>query len=382
MNATRPRVLILSFTETARNPRPLKQIAVLKDDYEVTVASFGSSPDPDVEFIQLNPNPPRKGLARVVGVFTLLFLVRLFRVHEWLNPRNRDAIDRLSGRKWEVVIAHDPDTVAVAERIESVRGLLVDLHEFSPDMSVPSLRWRLLDRPYYKWVCANRVTRAAAVTTVSPGIVERYKREFGIEAELVMNATPFQDLAPSETSDTIRLVHSGIAAPDRRLEVLIEAVVASSANVTLDLFLVETTAAYSQLLRDRANGDARIRFNEPVAYRDLVSTLNRFDVGVHVIAPTSFNNLWALPNKLFDFVQARLGVIVGPSPAMAEIVEREQLGAVLPGFDATDLQVEIERLDVTVVREWKRAAADAAPRLSGESQARIWRMIVDRLAQV
>jgi len=377
--SARPRVLILSFTETIRNPRPLKQIAVLKDRYDVTVASFGPSPDPDVEFIALDPDPPRRGLAKVTGIFTLLFLLRMYRAHESLDARNQDPLRRLRGRSWDLVIAHDPDTLAVAMQLDSRNGVLVDLHEFSPDMNEPSWRWRVLDQPYYRWVCRTHVPRAAAVTTVSPGIVDRYRREFGFESTLVMNATPYFDGSPSDPGTTIRLVHSGIAAPDRRLEVLVDAVVASGADVTLDLFLLEPDADYSALLRRRAGADPRIRFNDPVAYRDLVPTLNRFDVGVHVIAPTSFNNLWALPNKFFDFIQARLGVIIGPSPAMARIAEEEGIGVVLPSFEADDLRAALDSLERGQVDAWKRASDLAAPRLSGEAQASIWADLVDDL---
>ena len=44
--------------------------------------------------------------------------------------------------------------------------------------------------------------------------------------------------------------------------------------------------------------------------------------------PINFNNKLALPNKLFDYVQARLGVLIGPSPEMVHYVEEYDLGEV------------------------------------------------------
>ena len=78
------------------------------------------------------------------------------------------------------------------------------------------------------------MSRAAAVTTVSQGIVEAYSREFGINADLVMNATPYHDLTPAPMESPIRLVHSGSASPARKIEVLIDALKQTTANVTLD----------------------------------------------------------------------------------------------------------------------------------------------------
>ena len=45
--------------------------------------------------------------------------------------------------------------------------------------------------------------------------------------------------------------------------------------------------------------------------------LSRRSGGLHLLPPVSFNNANALPNKIFDYVQARLGLIVGPADAPA-----------------------------------------------------------------
>ena len=47
---------------------------------------------------------------------------------------------------------------------------------------------------------------------------------------------------------------------------------------------------------------------------------NQYDVGVFLL-PASFpNQVHVLPNKLFDYIQARLAVAIGPSHEMAEVV--------------------------------------------------------------
>lgn len=42
-----------------------------------------------------------------------------------------------------------------------------------------------------------------------------------------------------------------------------------------------------------------------------------------MIPPATFNHIWCLPNKFFDFLQARLGIVTGPSPERARIVDEE-----------------------------------------------------------
>jgi hypothetical protein len=219
-------------------------------------------------------------------------------------------------------------------------------------------------------------TKATATTTVSQGIANQYEAAFGLHPELVVNATAYHSLSPRPTSRPIRLVHSGVATPSRQLEVLIDAVTATSALVTLDFYVLGRGTDYYESLVRRASSNGRIMFRDPVPYDRLVSTLNTYDVGVHVIPPTSFNQRWALPNKFFDFVQARLGVLIGPSPAMTGYVERYGFGAVTAGFSATDLTAVLNELDPLIVDKWKRASDRAARVLTAESQAETWRRLV------
>ena len=93
----------------------------------------------------------------------------------------------------------------------------------------------------------------------------------------------------------------------------------------------------------------------------------------------NFNNRWALPNKFFDYVQARLGVIIGPSPEMARVLTEHGFGAVAAGFTAADLAAVLDGLVPATVAGWKQASDASARALSGESQAEAWAEAIDRL---
>ncbi len=250
------------------------------------------------------------------------------------------------------------------------------MHEYAPKQSLPSLKWNLLYQPYYSWLCRTYAARAAAVTTVSSGIVDEYRRVFGFEPTLVVNATPYQDLKIGLVGSPLRLVHSGGIAVQRRLDIMIQGVRESSANVTLDLYLVGGESALMAQLRALAGGDPRIRFREPVPYAELISTLNGYDLGLSIFPPTTFNLAWCLPNKFFDFVQARLDVIVGPSPEMERFVEEYEIGLVLSDFEPSSLAVALESLTAERVAEWKGASGRSVRELSGEEQGKIWGGIV------
>ncbi len=376
MSERRPRILILSYTPTAREPRIIKQIAEFRGAYDVTTAGYGPAPAGVDAHIELDPNPPQLGVARIPGIFSLMLLLRMHGQYMRLEPRDRAAYEALKDGGWDVIVAHDAQILSLASRLAPRYGVLADMHEYAPKQSLDSLRWRMLDQPYFIRMCRQFLPEMAAITTVSSGIVDEYRREFGVEPTLVVNATPYQDLEIGEVGTPIRLVHSGGVAPQRRLDIMVDGVRGSSADVTLDLYLVDDGTGLLDELKALAAGEDRIRFREPVPYDDLVRTLNGYDLGLSIFPPTTFNLAWCLPNKFFDFVQARLGVIVGPSPEMARIVDQYGFGLVLPDFEPSSLAAALESLTAETITAWKAVSARHVRELSGEEQGRIWGRVV------
>lgn len=376
MSTRRPRILIVSYTPTEQEPRIVKQISEFRRDYHVTTAGFGPRPDGVAEHIELERAPRRTGLALIPGIFSLLLLLRLHRFYARLEPRDRASYRRLKGGDWDVIVAHDAQTQYVASLLAPRYGVLADMHEYAPKQGKPTFIWNVLYRPYYSWLCRRYVAKAAAVTTVSSGIVDEYRRVFGFEPTLVINATPYQERAIQPVGAPLRLVHSGGISPQRRLDIMIRGVRESSADVTLDLYLVGGESPLMSQLKAQAEGEPRIRFREPVPYRDLVETLNGYDVGLSIFPPTTFNLAWCLPNKFFDFIQARLGVIVGPSPEMERFVNEYGMGLVLPDFEPSSLAAALDALTPEQVTRWKTASDSHVHELSGEEQGKIWGRVV------
>lgn len=377
--SSRSKILILTYTPFAQEPRALKQVRYLKDAHDVTTAGYGPQPFADIPHIEIPEIDQIRG-----GFFGRMLNLALL-VVRWHRPLSKlNAIDRLTARlvgdqDWDIVIAHDLKTLDAALSLAPRNGVIVDLHEYAPRQEEHSFLWRLLIAPYFRWMCRTRVPLAAAVVSVSQGIADEYQRVFGFESTLVVNATPYAELTPAKVSKPIRLVHSGGVAPQRRLDIMIRGVRESKADVTLDLYLVGTESPVMSQLRSLAAGDSRIRFRDPVPYGELIKTLNTYDVGLSIFPPTTFNLAWCLPNKFFDFVQARLGVIVGPSPEMARFVDEYAMGTVLPDFEPASLAAALEALSPDVVSTWKQASDKHASALSSESQSEIWRELIDRV---
>lgn len=146
-----------------------------------------------------------------------------------------------------------------------------------------------------------------------------------------------------------------------------------------DLFLMPNDPAHLGELQSLASTVPGVTVHHPVAYRDLVTRLNDYDLGVFVLPPTTRNYEWALPNKFFDFVQARLGIVVGPTPQMAQYVHDHGLGVVTDDFTAESLGRALRAITDEQVADFKAASNAVAQALSAEVAVEGWRRALVRM---
>ncbi|GHD42567.1 glycosyltransferase family 1 protein [Mycetocola manganoxydans] len=367
-------LLIVSFSPIATDARVLKQVERFTPTYNVTTCGYGPKPEGVAEHIRIPDDVPANDLNG------RLITLHLYSRAYWSIGAVRWTKAALAGRRFDLILANDVETVPLALSLRPKRGVHADLHEYSPRLHAEFEGWLRRIAPYYEWLCRRYVSKAQSWTTVGEGLANEYQRNFGFHPRLVTNAAPFADLTPQPVGQTIRLVHSGAALRKRNIHTLISAVAGSPADVTLDLYLTANDPAYLAELRAGADASDRITLHDPVPYSELVKTLNNFDVGVHFLPPVNFNNEWALPNKMFDYVQARLGIIVGPSAEMAAYVKRFHLGDVAADFSMEALQAAIAELTADSVREYKAGSDAAALELSAGPQVDVWEESISRLA--
>lgn len=371
-----PRILCISLSPLQRDARVLRQIGVLAGLGEVTTVGYGPAPEGATEHIEVPANLP--SLPQTVsGVATLA--LRQWRRAELAAPAVRFALDALREQRFDLVVSNDARVLALAHAVAKGAPVWADLHEWAPEERTHVLSWRLLVAPLMRHVCARYLPLCAATSTVCEPIAELYDRDFGVHPVVVRNSNRWQPLTPTPVDDDrVRLVHSGAAIHGRSLETMIDAVIALGPRFTLDLYLVPANdgGAYQRTLEQRAAACDRIRFVAPVAPTELPATLNAYDMGVFWIPPTHTNARLTLPNKFFDFVQARLGVAVGPTIEMQRLVERHGLGVVAEGFTVEQCVASLEALTADDVRRFKEASNSVSRELSFETDAEVIRTLV------
>ncbi|MGO4384593.1 glycosyltransferase [Specibacter sp. RAF43] len=369
-----PSLLILTFSPIRSDPRVLKQVELFKGRYRVSTCAYGAAPDGVDEHFAL-PEDSRAWPSDKVGLVSRQY----GKVYDGL-PAVRAARAILPKGRFDIILANDLNTLPLALDLEPILGVHSDLHEFAPREKEDNLKWRLFIAPFMRWLCSRYLSMAASVTTVSQGIADEYLKDYGTKTGVVTNAAPYAEGTVRPVGEKVRLIHSAAGQRYRKLENFIEAMKDAPDWLTLDMIVMPNEPDYVLELKAQAAAVPSITFRDPVPYRELVATLSEYDVSVVFLPPTNFNLKNALPNKFFEAVQARIGLIIGPSPAMVDLVDQYGLGAITDDFSPESLRRTLYALTPEQIASWKQSADRAARPLSAEAQVRVWAQSIDRIA--
>jgi len=376
---SRPRALVISFSDIGADARVLRQLSVVTRHAHVTTIGYGAAPAGADDHLRL-PDDASSLPQTVLGVAKLA--ARRWRSAELAAPATRAALRLGEDRHFDVVVANDARALPAAFALAKGAPVWADLHEWAPEERSHVRVWKLLVAPFMDRLCRRYLPRTAATTTVAGSIAELYERDYGVRPQVMRNAAPFADLSPTPVDgETIRIAHSGGAVPGRQLETMIDTVKALGAGYSLDLYLVPAKdgGKYLAELRERADAHPGIIFHDPVAPAALPGTLNAYDVGAFWIPPFNTNARYTLPNKLFDFVQARLAIAVGPTLEMQRVVEAHRLGVVSSRFDLDSVVESVRSMTREDIAGYKQASHEAARTLSFEADGAVASGILERL---
>lgn len=364
-------ILIIAFSDLSRDPRVRRQIHFLRDTYQVIAAGYCDPQIPSVRFIPITTGA--KGWrGKLLSIIQLL--THQYDAYYWRQHHVLDAFKNLAplATEVDVIIANDIDTLPLALRLREGKKakVLFDAHEYAPRQFEDRVQWRTLWQGFSTALCQRYIPQVDAMTTVCQGIADQYEQDTGIRPVVLLNAPEYVELTPRLRTDqevTIRMVHHGAAIPSRRIERMIAMMAHLDQRFTLDLYLVSETPNYLEALQQRARMFPQVRVLPPVPSQEIILMLHGYDIGLFLLEPVNFNYLHALPNKFFEFIQARLALAIGPSPEMAALVRAHQLGIVSSDFSPRTMAQCLMQLNHTLINFYKQQSHAVAEAMSART---------------
>ncbi|MBO3697992.1 hypothetical protein [Roseivirga sp. E12] len=362
------KVLVLVFADLNYDARVTRQIRWLTENYSVTVVCFSGRKDlPHVKFEEISMT--QLTIVRKLGLALALFF-KLFGLANKIQHGYFNDLRHLKG--FDFIVANDVETLPLAFQLSTNGKVIFDAHEYAPRHFEDKAWWKLLFAPWYHHLCKRYIPAVVGMTTVSSGLADEYENNYGTRPLITTNATRYHDLKPQPISKPIRLVHHGIINKSRKIEKMVEMMKVLGADYTLDFILMapeyasSATQEYFDDLKLSIQDIKNVTILPPLSNEDIVPTINKYDIGLFLLEPVNFNYTYALPNKLYDFVQARLAIAIGPSVEMTKVVNEYKLGVVSDSFEPNSLAKEIAKLTAEDITKYKLNAHENARVLSEE----------------
>ena len=376
-------ILILAFTELVDQPRIYRQIRFLQDLYDIVTAGFNEPRNENIRHIKIKA--PTNYFLRDKIPAALLMKCGYIEKCYWNLPIVKEGLKALSDSNeldFDLIIAHDLITLPVALLFAKKNGakVLLDLHEYFPHQFDDLWINRFFYNKLWNHICFNYLSEADFIITVCKGIADEYKKNYGINPEVITNTPYFFNLTPSVTKeDKIRIIYHGLVHKSRKSENMIYLMDHLDSRFELDFMIIRDNSIYCKKICDLAVNHPRISLRDTVSMPQIPFIINNYDIGLYLLPPESFNHRMALPNKLFEFIQGRLAIAIWPSPEMAKIVDEYKCGIVSEDFTIDSIANRLNSLSAKDIIKFKQNSHKAAAFLCAEKNHEAFLSIVNKL---
>ena len=291
-------------------------------------------------------------------------------------------------KKCDILVANDLDTLLPNFLVSRIRRkkIVYDSHEYF--CGLPELEGRGFVKSFWKKIERFCFPKLPTVTTVSHSIANIYDQEYPNRSDAVQvvhNYPVAQPPALTETRQTLNLpsdkkiiIMQGAINKDRGAEELILAMKEIEDALLLIIGNGDVVPVLKQIV-NKDNLQTKVRFVPRVGPEKLYQYTALSDLGCSLEKDTNVNYRFALPNKLFDYIRARIPVLVSALPEMRKVIDESGVGVAIESHEPHDIAEAINAMfsDKGRYAEYKHNTVAAAARYCWENEEKILRRVYD-----
>jgi glycosyltransferase involved in cell wall biosynthesis len=228
--------------------------------------------------------------------------------------------------KFDLVCSNDLDTLLGCRLgcFFKRKPIVYDSHEFFTE--VPELIGRSFTKRVWLFLESLCIRGIKYSSTVSDGIAKEYNKRYGIEMSVIRNL-PLRNENFGHKSVRPTIIYQGALNKGRGLELAIELI----HNLPCYYLMIVGSGDLEVKLRKRVielDLVDRVEFRGRLPYDKLHELTCKAWLGLSLEEDLGLNYRYALPNKLFDYIQAQVAVLVSDLPEMSKIVNEYNVGIV------------------------------------------------------
>ncbi len=244
--------------------------------------------------------------------------------------------------KFDILNANDLDSLLANYLAARIKGkkIVYDSHEFFTQ--VPELVNRPLVQNIWlkleKWI----LPKLKYTYTVSPAIAKGYKSLYNIDIKLIRNLPFYTKINNTYVKKEKYIIYQGALNIGRGIENMIIAM----KNINAKLMIIgggDIEIELKQLVKNN-NLEDKVIFKGKLAFNKLSEYTQKATIGISLEEPEGLNYKYALPNKIFDYINAEIPVVVSNLPEMAKIVKQYNVGEILKENTSNAIAKQINNL--------------------------------------
>ena len=357
-------IAVISFSSIEEDSRVKRQINLIKKSFEVITVGYGPYLN-SFEHLEVKKN------CNILQKILFLFLIITKNHKAYFNLRfeYNKVKSFLQKHKVSCYLLNDSNSWPLIKNLESNR-CIIDAHEYSLEEFSDRIYWRLFIKPL-KIFASKFIINVNTRFSVEENICSKWEKVTKKNFKLLRNFSNFEKIKWKKNYDNnFKIIHHGIADPSRKIENMIYAIGKSGKNYKGYFYLKTSNKKYLNYLK-RISKLNNVEILDPISEDLLIAEGNKYDLAILSIYPSNFNYKYCLPNKLFQFIQSRIGIVTGPTPSIANIVNKYKIGKVSKSFSINDLKNAIKDISIKENNKMKKNCDLAALELSWEKEQKI-----------
>ncbi|MBI2281375.1 MAG: glycosyltransferase [Bacteroidetes bacterium] len=243
--------------------------------------------------------------------------------------------------------SNDLDTLPANYLASKLKGikLVYDSHEYFTE--VPEL----VNRPKIQkiWLSIEQwiFPKLKNIATVSPQIANEYKAKYGINITVIRNLPiklkEYYEVKNIKLDRKKIIIYQGWVNVNRGLEPLIEAM---QDIENAHLYIIGDGDIFDKIVQQilDLNLQDKITLLGKIPFEFLPHYTHQADLGVSLEENVGLNYTYALPNKLFDYINSGVPVLTSNLPEMEAIVTKYDVGETISTITPTAIAEKINQL--------------------------------------
>ena len=253
--------------------------------------------------------------------------------------------------KKDILLSNDLDTLLPNYLISKIfnKKLVYDSHELFTEIP------ELIDRPRIQkvWLGIEKYIfpKLKNVYTVNNSIASIYNEKYNVEVSIVKNIAPILknktidiDLSDKTKGNQKMLILQGAGINiDRGAEEAVEMMQYLENTI---LYIIGSGDVFETLkeLVTKFHLKEKVFIKDKMPYAELMEYTKIADLGLSLDKGTNLNYEFSLPNKVFDYIQAEIPLLVSNRKEIADLVTKNKIGLVIESHNPKELANKVKEM--------------------------------------